>query len=100
MRQFLGSAVIILAGIVASVWTLAATEPYLALVFVAATVVGVVVSYPFKVAAPSPARPSSFVDGDADGSTFNRVSSNADSFVRGNARESIFNRVRHRRRRR
>lgn len=39
---------------------------------------------------------SAFVVGDASGSSFNRVFSNADDFIRGNALRAIFRDVTHR----
>lgn len=96
MRHWLGTTILTLLGISLSLWAAAAHWPiWLTICVLALTVLGIVLSWPVKVANES----SAFVRGDASGSSFTDVRSDAHTFIDGNARETLFTRVQHRRRR-
>lgn len=97
MRQYLGTVILALAGAAVAVTGVAAHWPwkwpvwtYLTIFFLA----GAVLSLPVKAKPRS--RPRTFISGDASGSAFGNVDSDADVFVSGDARHALFWNIIHR----
>ena len=94
VRQYTGSIVFVLLSVAVPVVGAARKWPWPWWVWIgiaAAFLLGAVLSFPVR------ARPSSaFISGDATGSSFGNVYSDADTFVRGDARQAFFWNIIHR----
>jgi hypothetical protein len=90
MRQYIGSIVFAVLSVVVPVVGSASKWPWPLWAWVAIGILlllGAILSFPVR----KPLRPSSaFVSGDASGSSFRNVYSDADNFVSGDARQAIF----------
>lgn len=95
MRRYIGSVVAVLVGVVIAVIGAATHWPWpwwAWVIILGLCLVCVILAFPVRKEAPSTA----FVGGDASGSTFRNVYSEADHFVRGNAHQALFWNVIHR----
>ena len=97
MREYVGSLIWVLLSVVISVIGVATHWPWAWEAWAAVVIMlllGAILTFPVR---SHPARePTAFVAGDASGSTFGNVYSDADVFVRGNARRALFWNIIHR----
>lgn len=100
MRHWLGSSVLACIGIVIGAISIRNDAPLWFIVLVIClAILGATLTWPVRRDALSNS-PSTFIRGDASGSTMRDVQSNAHTFIDGDARETLFERVVHRRWRR
>lgn len=96
MRQYLGSLVFVTLSVLLSVLGVATKWPWPkgAWILIAiALLLGAVLTFPVR---SQTEEPSVFVDGDASGSIFGNVYSDAHTFVRGPAKRALFWNIIHR----
>jgi purine-cytosine permease-like protein len=96
MRQYLGSIVFVVLSVLVSVVGVATKWPWPKWAWIAITaafLLGAALSFPVKSRTEAS---SAFVDGDASGSIFGNVYSDAQTFIHGPAQQALFWNIIHR----